>query len=96
MTLFSCFITNGTAACFRALGLVACFVFCYVSVPYPYCYYYVSQIETETEVRLFFEKNDFFVDCDRMNNKLINTEKDITVFLSGKEDKKIINRDVCK
>jgi hypothetical protein len=47
-------------------------------------------------VRLFFEKNDFFVDCDRMNNKLINTEKDITVFLSGKEDKQIINKEVCK
>lgn len=94
--MFSCFTTNVTAACSRALGLIACLALCYVSVPYPYCYYYVGRTETGSEVRLFFEKNDFFVDCDRMSNKLINTEKDITVFLSGKEDKKIINREVCK
>ena len=53
-------------------------------------------MESETEVSMFFEKNDFFVDCDKMSNKLINTEKDIRVFLSGKEDRKIINREVCK
>jgi hypothetical protein len=85
-----------TAVCSRVLGTIIFFVFCYVSVPYPYCYYYVEQIETETDVRLFFEKNDFFVECDKMNYRLVNTDKDIRVFLSGKEYKKLKNREVCK
>ena len=85
-----------TAVCSKVFGTIIFSILCYVSVPYPYCYYYVDQIETETEVRLFFEKNDFFVDCDKMNNKLINTDKDITVFLSGKEHKKLTNKEVCK
>jgi hypothetical protein len=85
-----------TAVCSKVLGIIIFFVLCYVSVPYPYCYYYVEQIETETEVRLFFEKNDFFVDCDRMNNRLVNTDKDIRIFLSGKEYKKLKNKEVCK
>lgn len=96
MTLSGCSITNVTAVFSKTAAIIALIGICYVSVPYPYCYYFVRQVETAADVRLFFEKNDFFIDCDLMNYRLVETDKDIIVFLSGKEDKRLINQEVCR
>jgi hypothetical protein len=96
MTLSGCSITNVTAVFSKIAAIIALLCVCYVSVPYPYCYYFVRQIETAVDVRLFFEKNDFFIDCELMNYRLVETDKDIIVFLSGKEDKRLINQEVCR
>ena len=85
-----------TAVFSKIAAIIALLCICYVSVPYPYCYYFVRQIETAADVRLFFEKNDFFIDCELMNYRLVETDKDIVVILSGKEDKRLINPEVCR
>jgi len=94
--LSGCSTTSVTAVFSKIAAIIALLCICYVSVPYPYCYYFVRQIETAADVRLFFEKNDFFIDCELMNYRLVETDKDIVVILSGKEDKRLINPEVCR
>lgn len=84
MILFSCSITKETAV-FSKLRLLipVCLLVCFVRVSYPFCYSLVSQEEDAREIRLFFSKNDFFSDCTRTNNKLVQTDKQVLVYLDG-------------
>lgn len=94
MTLFGCSTIKEIAAYFNCLFLTAA-VFCFISVPYPYCYYLSSQEEDASELRLYFLKNEFFLDCSREKSKLLETNKNVSVFLDGKLHKRILNEDAC-
>ncbi len=68
---------------------------CYVAVPHPYCYFLDARNETATEVHLFYKKNAFFLDCDKETRSLIHAEKDIVVYLDGKENETLRTKDTC-
>lgn len=94
MTLSGCSITKETAACFK--GVVALiFVFCFVLAPYPYCYYLDSKEEDALQVRLFFKKNDFYNDCSKTNNMFLDTDKDVVIYLDGKQNRTIKKGEGC-
>ncbi len=86
------FTTKGIAVCFSSL---AAGVLCYILAPYPFCYTFDSKVEGAKEVRLNFVKNEFFKDCNIENKMKVKTDKDVVVYLDGKEYKKIRRDEVC-
>lgn len=79
-----CSTTNETAASFKVSQLlVFIIILCFVRVSYPFCYTLISQQEDASEIRLFFTKNQFFSDCAQPNNRLVQTDKKVSVYLDG-------------
>lgn len=70
-------------------------LFCYLAIPYPYCYKEVSRQETAGEIRIFFVKNEFFKDCSVNNHLLLKSDKDVVIYLDGKEHKQISKEQAC-
>lgn len=80
---------------FRNVFSAGCLgLFCYLSVPYQYCYSLVNKIETQSEIKLYFEKNSFFQDCSVTKNVFLETTKDIVVDIDGTEARHR-NDDLC-
>ncbi len=69
-------------------------LYCYVSVPYQYCYSLTNKAETDSEISLFFMKNDFFLDCSIKKNIFLETNKEIVVHIDGTETR-YRNEELC-
>lgn len=79
----------------NALAAAILAIVCYIAVPHPFCYSLARKQETATTLSLYYQKNDFFLGCDKYTRSIINTSKDIVVFFDGVEQERIGNKDAC-